>query len=200
LIEVIPSVRLEILNSGYQFGPRLLFALIRLASRRPVPDAAKLVFYRPGFYGTQMKEFTHAAMRGPSEWSIADRELMAAFVSMTNECPFCVGAHTATAAKAYGDRSKVTAVLSNLESAPIPEPLRATLRMLGKLTSDQIVDAQDMRSALAAGASAEQIRDALAVSFAFNTIDRLASAFGFEVLSREGFDAGARFLLRRGYH
>jgi len=27
-------------------------------------------------------------MRGPSAWSIADRELMATFVSKTNECEF----------------------------------------------------------------------------------------------------------------
>jgi hypothetical protein len=56
-----------------------------------------------------------------------------------------------------------------------------------------------MRAVLAAGASCQQIEDALAVCFAFNTIDRLADAFGFEVLSPKGFEAGAKFLLRRGY-
>jgi hypothetical protein len=34
---------------------------------------------------------------------------------------------------------------------------------------------------------------------AFNITDRLADAFGFEVLSPEGFAAGAKFLLKRGY-
>ena len=38
-------MRLGILNEGYGFGPKLLFKLIRLFSRHPVPDAAKLVFY-----------------------------------------------------------------------------------------------------------------------------------------------------------
>ncbi|MGY1967294.1 MULTISPECIES: hypothetical protein [Nocardia] len=28
-------------------------------------------------------------MRGPSAWSVADRELMAAFVSKVNGCTFC---------------------------------------------------------------------------------------------------------------
>jgi len=106
-------VRPDILNNGYKPGTKLLFALIRLFSRQPVPDAAKLVFYRPDFYGTYAKRFTHEAMRGPSAWSVADRELMAAYVSKVNESPFCVGAHTATAGQAYEDEPKVTAVLAD---------------------------------------------------------------------------------------
>src|SRR5260370_42429098 len=57
-------MRLDILNCGYGPGTKLLFALIRLFSRHPVPDAARLVFYRPDFYGSRAKEFTHEAMRG----------------------------------------------------------------------------------------------------------------------------------------
>jgi uncharacterized peroxidase-related enzyme len=192
-------MRLKILDSGYRFRTKVLFALIRIASRYPAPDAAQIVFYRPDFYGVPMKAFTHEAMRGPSAWSVGDRELMAAFVSKINECAFCIGAHTATASRAYHDQAKVAAVLSNLETAPIEEPLRVTLRMLGKLTRGHTVNADDMRAVLAAGASCQQIEDALAVCFAFNTIDRLADAFGFEVLSPKGFEAGAKFLLRRGY-
>src|SRR5262249_52548094 len=133
------------------------FAAIRLFSRQPLPDAARIVFYRPDFYGTPMKQLTHAAMRGPSDWSIGDRELMAAFVSKVNECAFCIGAHTATAAGAYHDEAKVAAVLSDLETAPIEEPLRATLRMLRKLTREGAVTADDMRAVLAAGATRQQV-------------------------------------------
>ena len=88
-------MRLEILNHGYRPGTRVLFAIIKLMSGHPVPDAAKLLFYRPDFYGARAKGFTHEAMRGPSAWSVADRELMAAYVSAVNENAFCVGAHTA---------------------------------------------------------------------------------------------------------
>ena len=192
-------MRLEVLNRGYGPGTKLLFAVIRLVSRHPVPDAAKLVFYRPDFYGSRAKEFTHEAMRGPSTWSVADRELMAAYVSQANECAFCIGAHTATARQAYQDGPKVAAVLADLESAPVEEPLRATLRMLGKLTAEGKLGAEDMRQVLSAGVSRQQVQDALAVCVAFNTTDRLADAFGFEVLSPEGFEAGAKYLLKRGY-
>jgi uncharacterized peroxidase-related enzyme len=192
-------MRLDILNRGYSPGAKLLFAVIRLFSGQPVPDAAKLVFYRPEFYGAQAKRFTHEAMRGPSTWSVADRELMAAYVSKVNDSAFCIGAHTATASQAYRDGPRVAAVLADLESAPVDEPLRATLRMLGKLTADGTVSAGDMREVLAAGVSPQQVEDALAVCAAFNTTDRLADAFGFEMLSPEGFEAGAKYLLKRGY-
>jgi uncharacterized peroxidase-related enzyme len=192
-------MRLDVLNHGYRPGTKLLFALIRLFSRQPVPDAARLVFYRPGFYGTRSKAFTQEAMRGPSAWSVGDRELMAAYVSQVNQSAFCIGAHSATARQAYQDGAKVAAVLADLESAPVEDGLRATLRMLGQLTRDGTVSAAEMRRVLAAGVSAQQVRDALAVCAAFNTTGRLADAFGFEILSPEGFEAGARFLLRRGY-
>jgi uncharacterized peroxidase-related enzyme len=192
-------MRLDVLNHGYGPGTTLLFALIRLFSGHPVPDAAKLVFYRPDFYGDRAKEFTHEAMRGPSAWSVGDRELMAAYVSTVNGSAFCIGAHTATAARAYQDGPRVAAVLSDLESAPVEEPLRATLRMLGKLTAEGDLTAEDMRKVLAAGVSPQQVEDALAVCAAFNTTDRLADAFGFELLTPDAFEAGAKYLLKRGY-
>jgi uncharacterized peroxidase-related enzyme len=192
-------MRLGVLNHGYGPGTKLLFALIQLFSRHPVPDAAKVVFYRPDFYGSRAKEFTHEAMRGPSAWSVADRELMAAYVSKVNESAFCIGAHTATARQAYQDGPKVATVLTDLESAPVEDGLRATLRMLGKLTREGKLGTEDMQHVLSAGVSAQQVKDALAVCAAFNTTDRLADAFGFEVLSPEGFEAGARYLLKRGY-
>jgi uncharacterized peroxidase-related enzyme len=192
-------MRLEILDSHYSLGTKALFAVIRMFSRQPVPDAARLVFYRPDFYGAAMKEFTHTAMRGPSAWSIGDRELMAAVVSRVNQCAFCIGAHTATAAGAYHDGAKVAAVLADLETAPIEEPLRATLRMLCKLTREGVVTADDMREVLAAGASRQQVEDALAVCCSFNTTNRLADAFGFSIPDPGAFEAGAKILLWRGY-
>ena len=192
-------MRLSILNRGYSPGTKVLFALIRLFSGHPIPDAARIVFYRPDFYGTHMKEFTHQAMRGPSAWSVGDRELMAAYVSKVNESAFCIGAHSATTARAYRDVTLPGAVLADLEAAPIQEPLRATLRMLGKLTREGTLSGEDMRAVLGAGVSRQQIEDALAVCFAFSTTNRLADTFGFEVLSPKAFDAGAKYLLSRGY-
>jgi hypothetical protein len=190
-------MRLEILDRGHRLRTKAIMALIRVFSGHPVVDAVKLAFYRPDFYGGG--PLTHEAMRGQSDWSIGDRELMAAYVSKTNDCPFCVSAHSATSSMWYGDEIKVAGTLADLDTAPIDEPLRATLRMLGKLTQQNSIDADDIRAVLDASVSPQQIKDALAVSLAFNITDRLANAFGFTVASREAMNAGARFLLKRGY-
>ena len=71
--------------------------------------------------------------------------------------------------------------------------------MLCKLTREHAVNEDDMRAVLAAGASREQIEDALAVCFSFNTIDRLADTFGFFVPGPKAFQAGAKYLVARGY-
>ncbi len=192
-------MRLDILDHGYSLGTKVLFTLIRVFTGHPPPDAAKLTFYRPGFYGTAAKKLTHEVMRGPSAWSVADRELMAAFVSTVNGSAFCIGAHSATAAQAYQDPAKVAAVLADPDSAPLDEGLRATLWLLGTLTREGRVDAEAMRAVLSTGVSRQQVEDALAVCAVFNTIDRLADAFDFELLTPEGFNAGANYLLKRGY-
>jgi uncharacterized peroxidase-related enzyme len=192
-------MRLRILNDGYALKTKLLFGIIQLFSRQSVPDAARITFYRPDFYGERSKALTHAAMRGPSAWSVAERELMAAYVSRVNECPFCIGAHTATATQASRDAEMVAAALADPDSAPIGAGLRATLLMLGKLTREGHLSADDMRAVLSTGVSPQAIEDALAVCYAFNVTNRLANAFGFEMMSPAGFQAGASYLLRRGY-
>jgi AhpD family alkylhydroperoxidase len=192
-------MRLAILDSGHTVPMKGLFAVMRAASRLPVPDAVKLNRYRPDFYGTPMRVLTQEAMRGPSAWSVGDRELMGACVSQTNKCEVCTKTHATVAAMAYQDDAKVSATLSDLETAPIEEPLRATVRMLLKLTRAHAVNPDDMRAVLAAGVSREQIEDALAVCFTFNTVDRLSRTFGWVVTSDEAFQAGAKFLLARGY-
>jgi hypothetical protein len=56
-----------------------------------------------------------------------------------------------------------------------------------------------MRAVLASGASPQQIEEALAVCFSFNVMTRLADTFGFFVGGPDAFEAGAKFLLSRGY-
>lgn len=81
-------MRIEILDRGHGLGTKAMFAFIRIVSGQPVADVVKTLRYRRDFFGEPMSFVFQEAMRGPSEWSVADRELMAAFVSKMNECEF----------------------------------------------------------------------------------------------------------------
>lgn len=81
-------MRLQILDSGHTLGKKALFAMIRRLSGHPVPDVVKTLLYRPEYFGGQMSAVFQEAMRGPSAWTVGERELMAAYVSKVNECEF----------------------------------------------------------------------------------------------------------------
>ena len=94
----------------------------------------------------------------------------------------------------------VQAVLADLATAPIGEPLRATLGFLRKLTREHDkVTAGDVSRLLALGVTRSQVEDALNVAFVFNVVDRLADTFEFHVGPDATFEAHARHLLSRGY-
>ena len=57
---------------------------LRIPRARRRADAA----YRRHLFGAPHSAHTQVVMRGPSEWSIGERELFAAFVSRLNQCQF----------------------------------------------------------------------------------------------------------------
>jgi hypothetical protein len=80
-------VRLKNVERGH-FTDRLLYAVIRRLSGFRAPDVVRTLRYRRAFFGTAHSAHTQAAMRGPSAWSVGERELFAAFVSRLNHCHF----------------------------------------------------------------------------------------------------------------
>ena len=81
-------MRLKAVERGQGLKAKLVFGIIRLTQKRRAPDIVRTLMYRPGFLGRFMNEWTQAVMRGPSEWSVAQRELFAAFTSKLNQCVF----------------------------------------------------------------------------------------------------------------
>jgi hypothetical protein len=81
-------MRLRILERGHPFGTPLFLRLLRLVSRKEPPDVVKTLYYRPELYGAAYSTLLQDIMRGPSEWTVGERELFAAFVSRLNQCPF----------------------------------------------------------------------------------------------------------------
>ena len=81
-------MRLRAVKRGRGLPQRLKLLLIRVVSGRRVPDVVKTLLFRPEFFGRAMCKWTQAVMRGPSSWSVGERELFAAFTSGRNNCPF----------------------------------------------------------------------------------------------------------------
>lgn len=81
-------MRLARLENKHRLPQKLILGIIRLVNRRRAPDIIRTLFYRPEFLGRPISEWTQSVMRGPSEWSVAERELFAAFTSRLNQCVF----------------------------------------------------------------------------------------------------------------
>jgi hypothetical protein len=91
-----------------------------------LPDAARVAFYHKDF-GSPLGAWTQATMRGPSTWTIGERELMAAMVAKWNSCTFCLGAHRAIAATKLPPAA-VDDSLAEFRTAPISKPSRRRSR------------------------------------------------------------------------
>ena len=81
-------MRLKRVEHGHQLKEKLILMAIRIFQRRRAPDILRTLFYRPTFFGRHVSEWTQAVMRGPSDWSVWERELFAAFTSRLNQCVF----------------------------------------------------------------------------------------------------------------
>ena len=59
----------------------------RVEVPRPL-GVLKTLHYRPELFGRPFSDALDLAMRGESDWSPGERELMAGFVSHLNQCVF----------------------------------------------------------------------------------------------------------------
>ena len=53
-----------------------------------VSDIGQALQYRRELFGGPFSELLQTMMRGPSEWTVGERELFAAFSSSLRQCPF----------------------------------------------------------------------------------------------------------------
>ena len=61
---------------------------IRETSTERDLDVVRTLVYRSELFGRPFSAALQRVMRGPSDWSVGERELFAAFVSAQNQCPF----------------------------------------------------------------------------------------------------------------
>lgn len=80
-------MRLERVRQG-QGIKRLLLPVMSWKIGTRVPDIVRTLIYRPKIFGKGFNAWIQAVMRGPSGWSVWERELFASFTSRCNACVF----------------------------------------------------------------------------------------------------------------
>ena len=161
-------------------------------------DITTLLFRDPATY-RHLNHFADAILRGPSEFTIGERELMAAYVSALNSCHYCTGAHAAVAQQFGIAPLLLQALTDDASTAPIDEALKPVFAFIKTLTnSPSRIGATEAQAVYAAGWSEEALHDAVNFCALMSCYNRLLDGHGIRG-SQIAFDNGARRLFKRGY-
>lgn len=126
-------------------------------------------------------DYHEVVMRGPSPFSVAERELIAAYVSGVNSCGYCHGVHSVTAEACGMPEGAAPAAVANLDTAPVADNMRPVLRYAGKLTrSPSSVTRADVEEVLAAGWDEDAVHSAVMVCALFNFMNRMVEGHGIK--------------------
>ncbi len=154
--------------------------MARFPSLPQVPHLSD-VFQRFGRGIWQLTDFHDVVLRGDSEWSVAERELMAAYVSGLNACSFCHDSHQLIAEIHGIPEATLKTLVEHPEDSgiePCLVPVLAYLRKL-TLTPSKMIDA-DSHAVFAAGVSEQALYDAVTICALFNFMNRIVEGCGVQ--------------------
>jgi uncharacterized peroxidase-related enzyme len=144
-------------------------------------------------------DYHEVVMRGPSPFSVAERELIAAYVSGVNSCGYCHGVHTVAAEACGITEGAVPAAVADLDGAPVPENMRPVLRYVGRLTrTPAALTSADAEEVFAAGWDEHALHSAVMVCALFNFMNRMVEGHGITA-GPEYFATSGRRLKEVGY-
>ncbi len=145
-----------------------------------VPNVLRLYALRPSHLLAWNAHYDEL-MKGDSGLSKAEREMIAVVVSVTNECRYCIAAHSAALRKLTKDAALADQVAVDHRVAAITERTKAALDYAAKLTREPAsmteADVQRLRDA---GWIDEDVMDIAEVTGMFNMSNRMASGLGWE--------------------
>ena len=123
--------------------------------------------------------YVDALLRGESDLTIGERELIAAYTSALNACRFCHQSH-ALYTELFGvDPARIDALMADPDAAPYGEKMKPLLAYVAKLNSlpARLVPA-DAEAVLAAGWSEAALFDAIQINALFNLMNRMVEGAG----------------------
>ncbi len=148
---------------------------------RTLPENATLmdVFRKYPATTVPIIEYHEVVMRGPSPLSLAERELIAAYVSGLNTCGYCHGVHTRVAQEHGLDEGVVAEALRDLAASPVDARMKPLLRYVATVTrSPASLTPADAEAVFAAGWDELALHHAIVVCALFNFMNRLVEGHG----------------------
>jgi uncharacterized peroxidase-related enzyme len=119
-------------------------------------------------------ELAEILLHTPGTLSLAERELIATYVSSQNDCYYCQNAHGALAAcHLHRDEQLVLDVKRDFEHAAVSDKLKALLAIAGKVQiGGKSVQLADIERARLQGATDQEIHDTVLIAAAFCMYNR----------------------------
>jgi len=146
-----------------------------------------------------LHRFAHVVMHGPSGFSPALREALAARVSATNGCAFCRAAHAAAARNLGLAERDLDALVRRAPAEQTDPALAPVLAYVDTLNRDPAaVTAEQAAAVLAAGWSPADLETAALVCGFFNLMNRWVEGLGVGA-DAETVAAAGRMLADAGY-
>lgn len=84
----VTPMRLSKLRTGHGIRQKFLLGLTTVLTLSEPFDVVKTFTYRPEYFGKPFCDLGHDLLRGPSEWTVGERELFGAFTASLNQCLF----------------------------------------------------------------------------------------------------------------
>lgn len=143
----------------------------------------------------------HMLRRDTPGLSMGEREIIAGYVSRLSHCEFCDLSHSEVGEAMLGQPGLVEAAVCDPESADLRPVLRALLPIARKVQGDpKQVSAADVARARAAGATDDEIHDAVLIAAAFCMFNRYVDGLGTAVPEdRSDYQEGVERTIERGY-
>lgn len=149
--------------------------------RRRIPEGAELsdVFRAYPVGARELLTFHDLVLRHPAPLTVAERELIAAFVSGINACGYCYGAHRIIAESFGLEESVIRSAISEPDMPRVPARMRPILRFADKLTrAPSSIRAVDRDAVLAAGWTEEALYYVVLTCALFNFMNRVVDGMG----------------------
>jgi len=159
-----------------------LYAQFRTRFGRPdIPGILKCFATHPPLL-RHMMEISERLIFAEGHLSRREKEMIATFISVQNDCPYCADSHGFFFRVHGGSAEALCAIQDNrLPAASLSTQERALLAFVEKVNRNSPrICREDIDELLRAGFSEPQIAEAIHVASLFSTFNRVANAFGLQ--------------------